>query len=65
MLANGEQIPRFIFQNFSDNFVPDGAHGSEDVKYHLEDMNLPGLPMRGRLWFIYRPTSAIWKRSTA
>ena len=25
----------FIFREFSDNFVPDGAHGSGDVKYHL------------------------------
>ena len=25
----------FIFREFSENFVPDGAHGSGDVKYHL------------------------------
>ena len=27
--------PEFIFREFSENFVPDGAHGSGDVKYHL------------------------------
>jgi 2-oxoglutarate dehydrogenase E1 component len=25
----------FIFREFSENFVPEGAHGSGDVKYHL------------------------------
>ena len=25
----------FIFREFSENFVPNGAHGSGDVKYHL------------------------------
>ena len=25
----------FIFGEFSENFVPEGAHGSGDMKYHL------------------------------
>ena len=35
VLANVMGDHMVIFREFSENFVPDGAHGSGDVKYHL------------------------------
>ena len=53
----------FIFREFSENFVPDGAHGSGDVKYHLGYESVHAQLQAGsRLSFTSPQTQAIWKR---
>ena len=51
------------FGEFSENFVPDGAHGSGDVKYHL-GYESALTTSSGQQVVIHPPqTQAIWKRS--